>query len=59
MAVPSVLVEEGVAGSRTGGVVDAVDTERLKLQLQQRIESRKPPSNFETPAADPIFHSVG
>ena len=57
--VPAVLVEEGVVGGRTVGVVDAVDTERLKQQLQLRIESRKPPSNFETPAAAPIFHPVG
>lgn len=35
-----------------------VDVERLKSQLQQKIKSRKPPSSFETPATEPIFHQV-
>ena len=42
------LVEEG-------GMMDG---EKLRLQLQYKIESRKPPFVFETPATDPIFHQV-
>ena len=35
-----------------------VDTETLKLQLQRKIQSKKPASHFETPATDCIFHEV-
>lgn len=35
-----------------------IDEEKLKLHLLKRIQSKKPPSHFVTPATDPIFHEV-
>ncbi len=47
------------AGRRDGGEGrEAVDEEQVKAKLERRIQSRKPPSLFETPATDPIFHQV-
>ena len=34
------------------------DLEKMKYYLQRRIESRKPPSLFDTPNTSPIFHQV-
>ena len=35
-----------------------MNTEKFKLQLQRKIQSKKPLSQFETPATDCIFHEV-
>ena len=35
-----------------------MDTEKFKLQLQRKIQSKKPLSHFETPATDCVFHEV-
>lgn len=37
---------------------EAVDTEKVKADLQKRILSKKPPAQFETPATAPIYHEV-
>lgn len=37
---------------------EVANEEQVKAKLQRRIESRKPPALFETPATDPIFHQV-
>ena len=34
------------------------DMEKFKLQLQRKIHSKKPLSQFETPATDCVFHEV-
>ncbi len=56
--------ERWLEGRREGGGKEGeegreeVDEEQVKAKLQRRIESRKPPSHFETPATDAIFHQV-
>ena len=35
-----------------------MDMEKFKLQLQRKIQSKKPLSQFETPATDCVFHEV-
>lgn len=39
-----------------GGAV--VDTKKVQDDLQRMILSKKPPSYYETPATDPIYHEV-
>ena len=34
------------------------DLEKMKYFLQRTIESRKPPSLFDTPNTPPLFHQV-
>lgn len=40
------------------GDAAVVDVEKLKLHLQRRIFAKKPPTQFETPATQPVFHEV-
>ena len=35
-----------------------VDVEKLKLHLQRRIMAKKPPTQFETPSTQPLYHEV-
>ena len=35
-----------------------IDVEKVKLHLQRRIMAKKPPSQFETPSTQPVFHEV-
>ena len=35
-----------------------MDMEKFKLRLQRKIQSKKPLSQFETPATDCVFHEV-
>ena len=52
-------VLQDVERAPTDEVQEAVvDTEKLKLLLQRKIWSKKPPSHFETPATDCILHEV-
>ena len=44
--------------SSDGETFTGRDTEKMKLHLQRRIESRKPPSLFDTPVTPPLFHQV-
>ena len=52
----------GMAGSispvKEGMVEVFRDPEKVMADLQKRILSKKPPSHFETPATDPVFHDV-
>ncbi len=35
------------------------DAEKVKEHIHERVLSKKPPAQFDTPATDPIFHEVG
>ena len=35
-----------------------IDVEKVKLHLQRRILAKKPPSQFDTPSTQPLFHEV-
>ena len=39
-------------------IIGTRDLEKMKYFLQRQIESRKPPSLFDTPNTSPIFHQV-
>lgn len=51
-------VERGPTDEDGEGGRGVVDTEKLKQLLQCKIQSKKPPSHFETPATDCILHEV-
>ena len=40
------------------GSTAVIDPEVVKSTVQRRILSKKPPSHFETPATDPVYHEV-
>lgn len=52
-----VAMSSSVSSGKEAGEV-ALDAESVKLDLQRRIMSKKPPAHFETPATDPVFHEV-
>ena len=57
---PDSVVNMGTSGDQSDGKGNKIvqDTEKMKVYLQKRILSKKPPAPFETPATDPIFHEV-
>ena len=59
--------ERGIDSPRLSQVEEVVEPlpergeeskERLRLRLEHKILSKKPPTMFETPATEPLFHKV-